>query len=242
MAMFTMIENILMHPEITTATTATTAADTAKVHSRFLPILSRKYATAHGKGGGTVYSLTEIVLLAVRGNMAFITSGPFMQTSLRILCLCMQNACGLRQIARAGTYDVVKLMQADKVRRGNRLGLQEDCLNMLALVLTKTPLPNLHDGLIQLAVADRWSIMQSPQYNDNMLTLRTVVVRLQMEQCAGVLLATQDIAMSVRVALLAVVTPPSTAPVPANYFEVLPLPHALCVPAHAVCLYTKTHI
>jgi len=154
----------------------------------------------------------------------------------------MQNACGLRQIARTGTYDVVKLIQADKVRRGNRLGLQENCLKMLALVLTKAPSQSLHKGLIELAVADRWSIMQSPQYNNNMLTLRTVVVRLQMEQCAGVLLATQDIAMSERVALLAVFTPPSTAPVLANYFKVLPPPHALCVSAYAVFLYTKTHI
>ena len=231
MAMFTMIENILMHPEITTATTA---ADTANAHGRFSSILSRKYATAHRNGSGTVYSLTEIVLLAVRGNNSYVTSGPFMQTSLRILCLCMQNACGLRQIARAGTYDVVKLMQSDKARRGNRLGLQEDCLNMLALVLTKAPSPNLHNGLIELAVADRWSIMQSAQYDNNMLTLRTVVVRLQMEQCAGVLLASQDLTISVRVALLAVVTPPSTGLVATNYFKVLPPPYVLCVSVHAV--------
>jgi hypothetical protein len=113
---------------------------------------------------------------------------------------------------------------------------------MLALVLTKAPSPNLHNGLIELAVADRWSIMQSAQYDNNMLTLRTVVVRLQMEQCAGVLLATQDLTISVRVALLAVVTPPSTGLVATNYFKVLPPPYVLCVSVHAVFLYTKTHI
>ena len=215
MAMFTMIDSILRHTD-----TDTTLASATEAHRPFLSILSRKYATTHGKTRGTVYSLTEIVLLAVRGNKSYITSGPFMQTSLRILCQCMHNVCGLRQISRAGTHDVVQLMQNDKVRRGNRLGLQEDCLQVLALVLTKTPLPRLHDGLVQLAVADRWSIMQSPQYNRNMLTLRTVVVRLQMEQCAAVLLATQQITTSVRVALLAVVKPSLPAIAPINHFEV----------------------
>jgi len=223
MCLFEMIEHILLHRRA--------GPDDSAASHMFMNILDRKYATVHGKGRAcdTKYSLTQIVLMAVRGNIITTTSVLFMEISLRILGLCLKNSNGLKQMWHSGVGDILELMRFDKIRRGNRPSIQAGCLKLLTLLIAKDNSLALKSGVLELALADKYQLTPiSLECNKNTLMLRTTVVRMQTLLCAEAVLAMHEMSVPSRNALLEAVLP-LREPVDADSYDALVvLPHAPC--------------
>ena len=223
MGMFEMIEHILLH--------RCAGPDDSAASHMFINILDHRYATVHGKGRAcdTKYSLTQIVLMAVRGNTIATTSVAFMEISLRILALCLKHRNGFKQMSHTGVGDILELMCTDKIRRGNRPSIQAGCLKLLTLLIAKDNSLALKSGVLELALADKHSLTPiSAECGKNTLMLRTTVVRMQTLQCAEAVLAMREMTVPSRNALLETVLP-LREPVDADSYDALVvIPHAPC--------------